>query len=706
MSLGGTRALTPRSASAWNSSDCLVLNRGNNNKQDNDDDPFAKSNVLHQWLFGYDVPDTVLLIRKDGNVWFLATKKKLDFVQPAVKAMASSSSTGGLKQLHVLLRDKKDPETNNYAKLWDEAGIATNGQKRVLGIFLKEHDDHIQAGGAVGPWEQKLKDASTAASENGGTEPVVDLVDVSHGLGFVMSVKDDVELDLLKKSAVLSNKVMKHGYIKRMEEVIDAETSVTHEELATYVEDILEDPSKISLKVPPEDVQSCYHPIVQSGGKYDIRISAQTTGDKLSHDVILVQFGARYRNYCSNIARTFLVDPPKAVSECYELLLELHDACLTAMKPGQPLRSVYKTAVKFLQDRNATYLVERLPKHLGFATGLDFREAALVLSPKNPATFKQGMVFCLSIGFHNIPLSSEDRDKTPDASPIKKLDAYSLLVSDMVAITSDAPDVLTKLGKHLTDVAYNINNDDAGDEGDDDDEDEGEGSDEEDEDADARYARKVAAKERGRAGGGGTRTSSRLAKEQAAQQDVKEGAAERELKQIRLMERRNEERIRELARKNKHKDDGDDMDLAEELEAYKKTRDYPDNVLPNQVRVDMANQCVILPVCGIPVPFHISTIKNVVMPDADGATLLRLNFFTPGVALGKDAPANMVKLVQKYSPYASFIREMTFRSLDGHNLTQVRVNMKSYALVVAYFGEASPLFRSFSFSRPFASCPS
>jgi nucleosome binding factor SPN SPT16 subunit len=59
------------------------------------------------------------------------------------------------------------------------------------------------------------------------------------------------------------------------------------------------------------------------------------------------------------------------------------------------------------------------------------------------------------------------------------------------------------------------------------------------------------------------------------------------------------------------------------------------------------------------------------MPDADNATLLRINFFTPGVALGKDAPANMVKLVQKYAPYASFIREMTFRSLDGQNLTQV-----------------------------------
>jgi len=59
-------------------------------------------------------------------------------------------------------------------------------------------------------------------------------------------------------------------------------------------------------------------------------------------------------------------------------------------------------------------------------------------------------------------------------------------------------------------------------------------------------------------------------------------------------------------------------------------------------------------------------------PDiTDNATLLRLNFYSAGQAIGKDAPANMAKLVAKYAPYTSFIREMTFRSIDGHNLTLV-----------------------------------
>lgn len=235
---------------------------------------------------------------------------------------------------------------------------------------------------------------------------------------------------------------------------------------------------------------------------------------------------------------------------------------------------------------------------------------------------------------------------------------YALLVSDMALITEKGGDVLTKMGKAITNVAYNVN--DGGDDADDDEDDA-----DDDDDADAKLARKLANEE----GADGGRRSKRLARDPSAAAEVAEGTAERERRQIELMQRRNEERVREIARKNaKNKGKDSDEDLAEELEAYRSPKAYPPNVQPNQVKVDMANQCVILPVFGNPIPFHISTIKNVVLPDPDNATLLRINFYTAGIALGKDAPTNMLKLVQKYAPYASFIREMTFRSLDGNNL--------------------------------------
>ena len=244
---------------------------------------------------------------------------------------------------------------------------------------------------------------------------------------------------------------------------------------------------------------------------------------------------------------------------------------------------------------------------------------------------------------------------------VKELSTYSLLLSDMVVInTKDGSDVLTKLNKNLSDISYTIN-----------DESEEESDDEEVDapaapDGDAELARRVA-----KEANGGQRSSARLAKDANAMQEVQEGAAERERRQIALMTRRNEERLRELARSSRKGGKEDESAKAEELEAYVRSKDYPDNVQPNQVKVDMANQCVLLPICGTPVPFHISTIKNVVLPDPDNATYLRINFYSAGLAVGKDAPENTAKLVEKYAPYTSFIREMTFRSLDSHNLTQV-----------------------------------
>jgi nucleosome binding factor SPN SPT16 subunit len=211
---------------------------------------------------------------------------------------------------------------------------------------------------------------------------------------------------------------MKHGFAKRLEEIIEEETTLTHDELAGEIDKILEDPNKINLKLPESDVSACYYPIIQSGGNYDIRISAQSTTQTLKPDIIIASLGARYKMYCSNITRTFLVDPPKKVSETYELLLEMQEACLKQMKPGNQLKAVYKAAVAYLQESGREDLISHLPKVLGFSQGLDFRDATLSLSSKNGVTFKKGMTFCLSVGFQNLELSSSDKEDTPDKSAV------------------------------------------------------------------------------------------------------------------------------------------------------------------------------------------------------------------------------------------------------------------------------------------------
>lgn len=51
--------------------------------------------------------------------------------------------------------------------------------------------------------------------------------------------------------------------------------------------------------------------------------------------------------------------------------------------------------------------------------------------------------------------------------------------------------------------------------------------------------------------------------------------------------------------------------------------------------VDKKHESIILPIYGMAVPFHISTLKNASKSDEGDFVMLRLNFITPGQAGGK-----------------------------------------------------------------------
>lgn len=346
---------------------------------------------MHQYLFGYELPDTIILLTENGICYILATKKKCEFLEPAIKYQPLPEGVTGLKLLQKSKVGSDDDE--NFKVLLKASG---SGNVK-MGLLLKE-SYYMKKDDASDMAEKKhvVAYAWEKAMDKTGK---IEFVDVSAGLSLAMAPKDEEELDLLKKSSVLTNKVLKHGFIPKIEEVIDQEIKITHEQLASDIDAIIEDPSKINLKVPKIDVESCYFPIIQSGGNLDIKVSAQSSSENVSYDIITVSLGARYKNYCSNVARTFLIDPPKFISDTYELLVVLQNVCIEAFIPGRPLKTVYAAAVDYLISSGKEPLVAHLPKNLGFAIGLDFRDPHLIISAKNPAIIRPGMVFNLSIGF-------------------------------------------------------------------------------------------------------------------------------------------------------------------------------------------------------------------------------------------------------------------------------------------------------------------
>jgi nucleosome binding factor SPN SPT16 subunit len=611
---------TNKALDVWgDNADVVCIPMGSSKDQDA---IYSKSSAMHLFLLGYEFPESLLILTKN-SLYFIATAKKIAYVE-AIR----SDTKFPLK----FIQKTKDDAVNreNFKSILEEIRPSASVPLK-MGTILKAQFE----GKFIHSWLEVLKEEGVVTTE------------ISKGLGLFLSIKGTDELDTCKRAAVLTNKVMKHGFVKDMEEIIDQEKSITHEDFAQLVEEKIFDPNKIGVKVSKDVVECCYTPIIQSGGHYDIRPSAMSDSNTLKYDIIICSLGARYRNYCGNISRTYMVDVPQRVVKVYAILISLMDTCLEQMTIGKPLNSVLLGARAFLERKDPS-LVACLPKSLGFAIGLEFRDGTMVLNSNNENVFEEGMVFNLSVGLSNVPMDDGSGKKIPEA--MQALKNFSLLISDTVAVQKEGvPDVLTKLSKAFSDVHYNIGGD--------------EDEEEEEEDTKSRKDKAIA---EALQEDDGQRRSARFKEEKAVSENA---AIVRATRQHELMEQKIAEKQRKALKKGGADDEEDEEKEAVDLKSYPSTEHFPADSNPKKLRVDMKNEAVLVPISGQLVPFHISTIKNVSMPEPDKATYLRINFFAAGMALGKDCPKNVSRLIAKYGDYSTFVKELTFRSLDARNLT-------------------------------------
>lgn len=132
---------------------------------------------------------------------------------------------------------------------------------------------------------------------------------------------------------------------------------------------------------------------------------------------------------------------------------------------------------------------------------------------------------------------------------VKKIEEYALVIADTVTITMSTPDILTKHNKNLTDISYELNGDEESDSPD-------------APDGDAALARKIQEEDDTQPG---QRVSKRLASTYDAMKDLQASAAEREKKQIQLMDRRKKQKKRGRKNDVNMRDGGnlDDMRMKE-----------------------------------------------------------------------------------------------------------------------------------------------
>ncbi|KAL1917850.1 uncharacterized protein VTP21DRAFT_3684 [Calcarisporiella thermophila] len=591
----------------YNGADAIMVLVGNVDENN----PYQKSTALQTWLLGYEFPQTMLVI----------TPKTLYFVTSQNKASLLNGLRQGDNQvpIEILVRGKDEEQNKKQFKESIIQVIKKSNKGKRLGILPKDKFD----GKIVNEWKDAFSEAGAGIEE----------VDVSGGIAAVLAVKDEEEMKTMRIASRLSTIMMQNFFVEEMTSIIDQEKNVTHEKIAELTESALMDEKQAKkLRIPPDVnldyLDWCYTPIIQSGGQYDLRSSAVSNEETLHQGTILCSLGVRYKSYCSNLGRTYLIHPSKAQETNYEFLLQLQRRVLDSIRDGVKIKDVYQKAHSYIKAERPE-LEKHFVKNLGFGIGIEFRESNYTINLKNPRVLKSGMVLNLSIGFQDLenPEPSDSRGKI-----------YSLLIIDTVRVTNDAPILFTECPKNLDGISFFFK-------------DEGGESDKEKQ----RQKERAEAKQK-------KPTAILRSKFRSEEQEEETAEKRRREHQKVLANQRQEDGLRRFG---EGESISEQKAIVRKFESYKTDAKLPKEVKGLKIVVDTKAETILLPIYGMAVPFHISTLKNISKNDENEFVYLRLNFQTPGQASGKkeDMPFD--------DPNATFVRALTYRSSDVHRMSEI-----------------------------------
>ncbi|KAJ5738245.1 FACT complex subunit s.t1.c16 [Penicillium malachiteum] len=567
---------------------------------------FQKNNAVHFWLLGYEFPATLLVLTTEA-IYVVTTAKKAELLEPL---------KGGKIPLELLVTSK-DPESKT--KAFEKCIEVIKGAGKKVGTLPKDT--------TTGPFADDWKRAFGEISKD------VEEVDITPALSAALSIKDPEELVSIRNASRACSGLMSEYFVDEMSRLLDEEKQMTHKALAGKVEAKIDDSkffnklARLPAEFDAEQIDWAYGPVVQSGGAYDLKLTATPDNKNLAAGIILSSFGIRYKTYNSLIGRTYLVDPSKAQEANYSFLLSIHEAVMKEIRDGVIAKDLYNKALNLVKSKKPE-LENHLTKNIGSGIGIEIRDSNMLLNAKNTRVLKNGMTLAITIGLTDVKDASAKGDGV-----------YSMVITDTVRVGDTGPHIFTKdAGIDMDSVSFYFG-----------------------EEPEKPVKEKKESKSSAAASRNMTRT--KLRAERPTQSN--EGA-----------EARRREHQKELAtKKTKEGLDrftgttGDDNGVAQKkfkrFESYKRDNQLPAKVKDLTVYVDHKASTVIVPIMGRPVPFHINTIKNASKSDEGEYAYLRINFLSPGQGVGRkdDQPFE--------DPNAHFVRNLTLRSKHNDRFAQV-----------------------------------
>ena len=178
-------------------------------------------------------------------------------------------------------------------------------------------------------------------------------------------------------------------------------------------------------------------------------------------DLLLIDAGAEYEGFASDITRTFPVSGrfDDAQRDIYQLVLDCQEECIRMIKPGVTLEEMHKRSVEILTEGMVRLglLKGEVPKlieegeykkfymhRLGHYLGLDVHDAGRYQLDGEPRPVEAGMVMTVEPGIY----VAEDSEDIPE-----QYRGIGVRIEDDVLVTAEGYEVLTdKAPKRIEEI--------------------------------------------------------------------------------------------------------------------------------------------------------------------------------------------------------------------------------------------------------------
>lgn len=228
----------------------------------------------------------------------------------------------------------------------------------------------------------------------------------------IRNVKEPEEIEYMKKANEIAEKSLAEllNHIK---------PGKTEKELQAYFDYIM-------LKNGSDGVS--FDTILLTGAHTSLPHGVPSDRVVKKNDFVLIDFGATYNGYHSDMTRTFAVaSADEEMKEMYELVLKAQLAGINALNPNTACADVYKAAYDVLEEKK---MGKYFRHSLGHGVGLDIHEGYNA-SPRSKDIFLPGNVTSIEPGIY-IP------------------NKFGIRIEDVCLVTENGNEDISTFPKELT----------------------------------------------------------------------------------------------------------------------------------------------------------------------------------------------------------------------------------------------------------------